>query len=337
MIRLHDDPIRTQYAELKERARAAGPLLAGTPGSFITHKVKGREYLYRAYYVLPSKRLEEYVGLAGDEVARARTAERMEFADWMRQRVVQLRDLGFQVADRASARVLVEMHNRGAFEAGLVLVGTLAYMARLNDLGAAVLATRTLDIDVARESRVKLALQMKFVSALKATSLPFVEVPGLTPRTPSTSVKLPGAGGLRVDVLTAGPRLGAPVALPELEWHAQAVPFYDYLLKDAEPGAVLAGGQCIPVRIPQVGRFIWHKLYSSRQRRGESEKARKDLRQAATLTLALQDEAPATLKAAYRSAPPDLRRKLAPGILAFAREFKEEATEVFDALRTLTS
>lgn len=335
MIRLHDDPIRTQYAELKERARAAGPLLAGTPGSFITHKVKGRDYLYRAYYVLPSKRLEEYVGLAADSSARAQFAERMEFAEWMRQRVVQLRDLGFQVADRPSARVLVELHNRGAFEAGLVLVGTLAYMARLNDLGAAALGTRTRDIDVARESRVKLALQMKFLGTLKATSLPFVEVPGLTPRTPSTSVKLPGAGGLRVDVLTAGPKLGAPVALPELDWHAQAVPFYDYLLKDAEPSAVLAGGQCVPVRIPQAGRFIWHKLYSSRQRKGESEKARKDFQQAVTLTLALQDDAPAALKSAYRSAPPDLRRKLEPGLPPFAKEFKVESAEVYEALRKL--
>jgi hypothetical protein len=253
----------------------------------------------------------------------------------MRERVVQLRDLGFQVADRASARVLVELHNRGAFEAGLVLVGTLAYMARLNDLGAIVRASRTMDIDLARESRPKLALRMEFLSALQATSLPFVEVPGLDPRTPSTSIKLPGAGSLRVDLLTSGARLGAPVAVPELAWHAQAVPYYDYLLKDAEPSAVLAGGQCIPVRIPQAGRFIWHKLYSSRNRRGESEKARKDFQQAVTLTQALQDDAPAILKAAHRSAPPELRKKLAPALVAFGREFRHGRAEVHDALQAL--
>ena len=335
MLRLHDEPIRTQYAELKERARAAGPLLPGTPGSIVTHKVKGRPYLSRAYYVVPSKRLEEYIGPADDADLKASTAERMEFAEWMRQRVVQLRDLGFQVADRQSARVLVELHNQGAFAAGLVLVGTLAYMARLNDLGVAVLGARTMDIDLARESRVKLALETEFLRTLKATSLPFVEVPGLDPRTPSTSVKLPGAGGLRVDVLTSGTKLGAPVALPELAWHAQSIPFYDYLLKDAEPSAVLAGGHCIPVRIPQTGRFMWHKLYSSRNRRGQSEKAAKDFRQAATLVRALQDDAPSVLKSAYRAAPAELKKKLAAALPAFAREFKAESPEIYEAVQSL--
>lgn len=335
MIRLHDEPIRTQYAELKERARAAGPLLPGTPGSLITHKVKGRDYLYRAYYVVPSRRLEDYIGPSDDAGLKAQIAGRMEFAEWVRQRVVQLRDLGFQVADRQSARVLVELHNRGAFDAGLVLVGTLAYMARLNDLGAVALGSRTMDIDLARESRVKLALRMEFMDALKATSLPFVEVPGLARRAPSTSVKLPGAAGLRVDVLTSGPRLGATVELPELAWHAQAVPFYDYLLRDAEPSVVLAGGQCIPVRIPQSGRFVWHKLYSSRQRRGDSEKARKDFRQAVTVTLALHDDAPAVITASHRAAPPELRSKLAAALPSFSRELKQRSPEVHDALQSL--
>ena len=40
-----------------------------------------------------------------------------------------LRKLGFQAADKSAARVLVELHNRGAFDAGLPLVGTLAFMA----------------------------------------------------------------------------------------------------------------------------------------------------------------------------------------------------------------
>ncbi|MGL6223556.1 MAG: GSU2403 family nucleotidyltransferase fold protein [Steroidobacteraceae bacterium] len=336
MIRRHDEPIRTQYAELKERARAAGPLLAGSPGSIVKHVVKGRPYIYRVYYVVASKRLEEYVGPADDDELKTAMALRMEYAEWMRQRVVQLRDLGFQVADRLSARVLVEMHNRGAFDAGMVLVGTLAYMARLNDLGVAVLGSRTMDIDLARASHLKLGMRMEFLAALQATSLPFVEVPGLDPRAPSTSAKLPGAGALRVDVLTSGAKLGAPVRLPELSWYAQSVPFYDYLLKEAEPGAVLAGGHCIPVRIPQAGRFIWHKLYSSRNRRGESEKARKDLQQAVTLGRALQEDAPGVLKAAYRAAPPELKKKLSTALPGFTREFKlDDDTEIRDALRSL--
>ena len=259
----------------------------------------------------------------------------MQFSQWMLERVTQLRKLGFQVADRETARVLVELHNLGVFEAGLVLVGTLAYMARLNDLGIAAFSSRTRDIDVARESRIKLAIQLEFLSALKTTALPFVEVPGLTPRSPSTSAKLPGAGGLRIDVLTSGASLGTPVVIPELSWHAQAIPFYDYLLKDAEPSAVLAAGHCVPVRIPQASRFIWHKLYSSRSRRGEPEKAKKDYQQAVTLTAALGGDGSTELKAAFREAPVALKKKLAPGLLAFSREFKDSLPEVEEVLQAL--
>jgi hypothetical protein len=335
MQHLHDEAIRTHYAELKERARAAGHLLPGTPGSIVTHRVKGGSYLSRAYYVASSKRVEDYIGPAENEDLRMEVVERMQFSEWMRERVGQLRKLGFQVADRETARVLVELNNVGAFAAGLVLVGTLAYMARLNDLGIAAFSSRTRDIDVARESRIKLAIQLKFLSALKATTLPFVEVPGLSPRSPSTSAKLPGAGGLRIDVLTSGTSLGAPIVIPELSWHAQAIPFYDYLLNDAEPSAILAGGHCIPVRIPQASRFIWHKLYSSRSRRGEPEKARKDYQQAVTLTAALGGDGSTELKAAFRSAPVAFKKKLIPGLLAFSREFKDSLPEVEEVLQAL--
>lgn len=294
--------------------------------------MKGGSYLYRAYYVASSRRIEDYIGPASNDGLRSAVTERMRFSEWMQQRVVQLRKMGFQVADRETARVLVELHNLGAFEAGLVLVGTLAYMARLNDLGIAALSSRTMDIDVARESHLKLAIQLEFLSAIKATALPFVEVLGLSPK---TSAKLSGAGGLRVDVLTSGTRLGAPVVIPELAWHAQAIPFYDYLLKDAEPSAVLAGGHCIPVRIPQAGRFIWHKLYSSRSRRGEPEKAQKDFQQAVTLAGSLQGDAPTELKAAYRAAPTELRKKLSVGLLSFSREFKDGSPEIQDVLSSL--
>jgi len=335
VIRFHDETIRTHFAELKERARAAGALLPGTPGSLVTHKVKGNPYLARAYYLESSRRVEDYIGPADDEALRATITERMQFADWVQQRVIQLRKLGFQVADRGAARVLVELHNRGAFEAGLVLVGTLAYMARLNDLGVALPSTRTMDIDVARERHLKLAVQFDLLPTLMATKLPFVAVPGLSPRSPPTSAQLRGAAGLRVDVLTSGKKLGTPVAIPELSWHAQSVPYYDYLLQEPEAGAVLAGGHCIPVRIPRAGRFIWHKLYSSRNRRGQPEKARKDYQQAVTLITALQGDAPQELRSSFVAAPSPLRRIIGAGLSSLAKEFKSSLPEIHEALSTL--
>lgn len=84
-------------------------------------------------------------------------------------------------------------------------------------------------------------------------------------------------------MLTPGPELGVVVAVPELHWHAQTVPHYDYLLREPRRASILAGGHCIPVNIPSPERLAWHKLYSSANRLQDLAKADKDLLQAATL------------------------------------------------------
>ena len=101
----------------------------------------------------------EYIGIFAFAVSGAITAmrERMDFAEWSSKQVSALRKLGFQVADKSVGRVLVELHNLGAFEAGLTLVGTLAYMAWLNEFGVMAVSARTQDIDLARRQRLKLA------------------------------------------------------------------------------------------------------------------------------------------------------------------------------------
>lgn len=200
-----------------------------------------------------------------------------------------LRKLGFQVAHKAVARVLVELHNQGAFEAGLVLVGTLGYMAWLNGLGVIAVAARTQDIDLARRQPLKLASVVPVMRSMQATDLPFFAVPGLPSSKASTSVKLPGR------------TLGAIVRVPELPWAAQSVPHYDYLLEDPERAAMLCGGQCIPLRLPQAARMVWHKLYSSTRRRGFPEMAAKDRSQALTLAAALSGEDARALKKAGRA------------------------------------
>ena len=217
---------------------------------------------------------------------------------------------------------MVELHNANAFEAGLTLVGTLCYMAWLNELGAKAIAVRTQDIDLARRQSLKLAAPLPFLQTVQATLLPFAAIPGLPSHSPPTSVKLPGREGLRIDLLAPGRALGASVPIPELQWHAQGVPHFDYLLEKPSLAAVLAGGHCVPVRIPRPERWIWHKLYSSTARRGFPEKADKDLLQAATLAAILTEQdddvisdalgdVPAALKTAARKRLPALRKALA--------------------------
>lgn len=322
---------RTQYAEVKERVLAAGPLLPGTPGTLTMRTGTGHAYWYRVYYPVPGQQSESLVCKDGDGPALAAMRERIAFADWTSRQVSALRKLGFQVADKSVARVLVELHNREMFNGGLTLVGTLAYMAWLNELGTVTVVARTQDVDVRRGQALKLAAKQSFLSTMQATELPFVAVPGITAGAPATSVKLPGVKGLRVDVLAPGEPVGKVVATPEIEWRAQAIPHYDYLLDQPESGAMLAGGHCVPVRLPQPARFVWHKFYSSQRRQGFREKAEKDMRQALVLAQVLTDEDPDALSVAFSDA--DMRmKKVARRVISKFRDGKIQNRALADVL-----
>jgi hypothetical protein len=322
LYRLHELAFRTQYAELKERAQGSGPLLPGTPGTLYERRGTGNAYWYRVYYSAPGVQAEAFVAPAQDHEAVSAMRDRVAFAQWMATQVADLRKLGFQVGDKGVARVLVELHNAGAFAAGLVVVGTLGFMAWLNELGARTVAAATQDIDVARRQALRLATPLRWLETVQATRLPFTPVPGLPSTAPSTSLKLPGRDGLRIDLLAPGRSLGVTVAVPELGWHAQGVPHYEWLLDAPAAAAILAGGQCVPVRLPRVEPLVWHKLYASASRPAGDAKAAKDLLQAATLAaIGIEEhdldlgpswrDAPGALRSAARKRLPALRRALA--------------------------
>lgn len=306
LYRAHELAFRTQYAELKERCASAGALLPGTPGRLVLRDGTGYRYWYRGYYPVPGSEVEDFVGRADDEDTLEDARQRIEFAGWVMRQVRDLRKLQFQVADKAAARVLVELHNTGLFAGGLVIVGTLGYMAWMNELGATAAVARTQDIDLARRQRLKLAAPLSFLQAVQATKLKFVPVPGMSAGVPPTAVKRAGAEGLRVDVLTHGDVLGQVVAVPELQWHAQAIPHYDYLLREPRAAAMLAGGHCVPVNLPAPERFVWHKIYSCAARISSPEKAQKDLVQAATLGAVLVEHDDASLADTLAGAPADM-------------------------------
>lgn len=125
-------------------------------------------------------------------------------------------------------------------------------------------------------------------------------------------MKLPGTHGLRVGVPAPGEPLGAAILVPELDWVAQSVPYYGYMLEAPEPAAVLAGGHCVPVRLPRPGRLVWQNLYSSTQRKGFPEKAAKGRSQSLTLAAMLTDEEPGALEAAFADAPPRMITPIRP-------------------------
>lgn len=338
LFRTHDLAFRTQYAELKERALQIPHLLPGTPGTLVRREGSGAGYAYRAYYPVPgSKQKEALVCRWDDEAGRTTARDEIEFAGWMEKQTSLLRKIGFQVADKKTARVLVELHNRGLFAAGLVLVGTLAYTAWLNELGAIAIAARTLDVDLARRGPLKLASPQAFLDTMRATDLPFVPVPGMPSSEPSTTVKLPGVEGLRVDILAPGKQLGKIVQARELAWAALQIPFYDYLLEFPVQAALLAGGHCVPVLIPQAGRFACHKLFSAADTQRSPEKAEKDLRQAAVLVAAQTDADQQELLSAFDALPKGMRK----AVRASGKKLQgmltghEEAAELITQLATV--
>jgi hypothetical protein len=313
------------YAELVERTRAEAQLLSGTPGFLALRERPGSgAYWYRRHYDSPgTPQVEDFVCSQDDLETYGAMARRIEAAAWSQEQVRGLRHLGLQVADKDVARVLVELHNRQLFDAGLVLVGTLAFMAWLNELGVRAVASRTQDIDLARRQALKLAAPVPFMETVTATGLGFFAIPGMAPAASSTSVKRPGREGLRVDILTPGTALGRVVEVPELQWHAQAIPHFDYMLAVPRRVAVLAGGHCVPVTAPAPERMAWHKLYSSTRRATDSAKAEKDLWQAATLLAVLVERdnlplvtttaaVPEEVLGAARQRLPSLRSLLAP-------------------------
>ncbi len=167
LFRPQELAFRTQYAELKERTQAAGRLLPGTPGALVLREGTGYPYWYRVSYSVPGRAREEFVCKDGNDAQLDAMRERIAHHEWVARQVSSLRRLGFQVADKHVARVLVELHNQGAFSAGLVLVGTLAYCGWLNELGGIAVAARTQDVDLARGERLRLAAPLPFLATMQ--------------------------------------------------------------------------------------------------------------------------------------------------------------------------
>ena len=307
LYRLHEGAIRALYAEVKDRANFTAELLPGTPGSLVKRAGTGHQYWYRSYYPAPRKRSEQFVGTVSNAAAYEAMQSRIALSEWTTKQVAALSKFGYQAADKVVGSVLVELRNRKLFDAGLVVVGALAYLSWLNEYGAATSAAKIQNhLELARRQPLKLETPAAFLATLQATQLPFAELPGTSSKKPPTSLKLPGAG-LRVDLFAPGPIAGQTVAAPELNWHAQAMPFYGYLLEGSRDAAVLAGGHCIPAQLPEVTRMIWYQIFTSTRRGKDLALAERDLLQAATLAALIVEQDGALLRDSYRSAPRELR------------------------------
>lgn len=303
--------VQTIYAELLEQLAAyeASRSIGHTPGSFVTKLVKGQEYYYFQHVGPGGVKSQTYLGRrdsALDEFAERFAEGRVNIAADQRsiERLASLlRAGGAMMTDAPSARVLRALADAGAFHAGGVLVGTHAFIVLGNVLGVRWDSSlRTQDVDIAADSKLDVAMprvSADLPSALDSLEMGFLPVPGLDPRSPSTSFKVRGQS-LRVDLLTPASRAQShPVTLSRFSAAAQPLRFLDYLIEKPVSAAAIDGG-VVSVNVPDAARFALHKLLIAGERPVATQSKReKDLSQAAQILEVLQSDRPGDLGVAW--------------------------------------
>jgi len=217
-------------------------------------------------------------------------------------------------------KVLKAVETAGYFDAGGVLIGSFAFIAIGNLLGATwpSYTTATQDVDFAVSDRAMLILpeRQPIKEVLLNAEQGLLEVPMFDPKSPATSFKIRG-GEFRVDLIT--PREGKPQGEAKyvlaVNGHARPLVFIDYLMEETVK-ALLLHKDGVLVNVTSPARYALHKLVvAGRRNTGQAPKARKDIQQAAALLACLLDQRPGDIWLALDAA------KAYPGE-AFLRDLK---------------
>jgi hypothetical protein len=103
------------------------------------------------------------------------------------------------------------------------------------------------------------------------------------------------------------------------------------------PGLVIGRSAMVPVNLPRPERLAWHKMLVSQIRHENSEKAPKDIEQAATLVAILAEVARESLEAAFEAVPRGAREKTKQGARRVLSRLKttthERGVELLQPLR----
>jgi hypothetical protein len=308
--------VQTAYAELLDQLVAfeARRSIGYAPGAFVTKNVKGHAYCYFQYSSPGSAVRQVYLGRKSDALDGmiARFATERDAANMDREEIVRIaavaRAGGAGLTDAASARVLAALAEAGVFRLGGVLVGTQAFLVLGNVLGVRWTGAhaRTEDVDIAGAKNLEVAVpdvRADVPAALESLAMGFVPVPGLSPKSASTSFKVRGRG-LRVDLVTpaGGRRTTGAVLIPRFNAAATPLQFLDFVLEDAQPAALIDRGAVL-VTVPSPARFALHKLLVAGARPSALQtKVEKELIQAALVIDLLEEDRPGDLRLAWEAA-----------------------------------
>jgi hypothetical protein len=296
----------------------------------------GTKFWVHRYSNATGRRLETYLGTADDPSVLSRVdslRDRIEIANATIGRVRLLARAGFATVDKKAYYTLASLHNHGLFKAGALLVGSHAFGALLNTLGVRTVPYATEDVDIARREALALKGVPPFLEMLRATGIDFLKVPALDRGAPSTSFAERGGSRLRVDLLVPSPDDSYPtIRVPELEAHAQGLPYLAFLLGASQEAPLLSSHGVVMVRVPVPERYAVHKLIVSQLRSKSSSKSEKDLIQAATLIEAVVERFPGALQESLAAVPKSAMKHLRRALDALKRHLPASAESAWEIL-----
>jgi len=276
----------TLYADLTQRVG-----IDTVPAASISRRTVGGQR--RIYATFPGAvRRQVYLGTEGDELAEAKAAAHRRAADDARanrKTVTTLKRAGLSGPNAATGRVLAAIADAGLFDAGMVVIGTVAFQLYPNVIGfhlsSSALLTQDIDQSVLRFAAPRAVDGEPLEEILKRADPSFTALMSRDDKLPkkfrSTETKL------EVDVVTTPGRSAQPVPLKALQCSAEPLPYMDYLISEAI-SVVALHGPGVHVQVPSPERFAVHKLIVSQLRPGRSPKRFKDLQQARELIEAMR-------------------------------------------------
>lgn len=308
--------IQTIYAELQQiclHAEACGEDPSGYDAagdvSVVSKTINDKVYWYAQYMDSSGKRQQSYIGPDSSadtqaSIARLRSPELQESRDHRRSMAKMLHQAGYTRMDATMEGAMLALSRTGLFRSGVTLIGTPAYQAILHQMGVSErVAIQTNDVDLSVD-RVKLGIpeNIDIEKVLRAWNDKIFPVPAMNLKYGEASLKIRGKD-FHVDFLTAGlyASTGHPVRVPAIQFHAETLPFLDYLLAEPQK-ALLMTRYGMMVQVPDAGRFMWHKCVTAACRPAAWEaKRKKDLVQARTLFEILKEREPDAIRDAYFS------------------------------------
>ena len=306
---------QTLYAELLQRVLSdviAAPM-EKLGRAFVSKKIGRRTYWYLQHRQSTGMK-QTYLGPETSELLQviesSRAAGKALEPDIARRKELcaAIRAMGFPNWPKPLVSTLETLANSGVFHLGAILIGTPAYVACLttlgyrSEIGTALTGDIDLQISPVPQSIMPGAAAVNVGSVLERVKLGFFPVPGLDPRSPTTTFKVRD-GDLMVQFLTADSGGGGKsIYMEQLGTAALPMPYMEYLTPEPMK-AVLPFESGILVNIPNPARFCWHKLIvASNRPQHERAKARKDVEQAADLIEALAQSDFDSLQDAYADA-----------------------------------